>query len=169
MKKQIKIIDPSSKAIKDPLFCVPEDQLEEYLDVNKDVICGRMFQTHPDFVFRKIADEGILVPTGNIAQTFNGMINLNPTSVFLWQLFSSPSSVNEAIANAEQQYEVSASLHEDVLAFVDNNSLRVRELVKPSMIPLAKTKLSTSRVLFTYFTFYNRAEYRNGIITGITE
>ena len=57
----------------------------------------------------------------------------------------------------------------DVLAFVDNNSLRVRELVKPSMIPLAKTKLSTSRVLFTYFTFYNRAEYRNGIITGITE
>ena len=57
----------------------------------------------------------------------------------------------------------------DVLAFVDNNSLKVRELVKPSMIPLAKTKLSTSRVLFTYFTFYNRAEYRNGIITGITD
>lgn len=57
----------------------------------------------------------------------------------------------------------------DTLAFVDNNSLRVRELVKPSMIPLAKTKLSTSRVLFTYFTFYNRAEYRNGIITGITD
>lgn len=57
----------------------------------------------------------------------------------------------------------------DVLAFVDNNSLRVRELVKPSMIPLAKTKLSTSRVLFTYFTFYNRAEYRNGIITGIQD
>lgn len=57
----------------------------------------------------------------------------------------------------------------DVLAFVDNNSLRVRELVKPSMVPLAKTKLSTSRVLFTYFTFYNRAEYRNGIITGITD
>ena len=57
----------------------------------------------------------------------------------------------------------------DILAFVDNNSLRVRELVKPSMIPLAKTKLSTSRVLFTYFTFYNRAEYRNGIVTGITD
>lgn len=57
----------------------------------------------------------------------------------------------------------------DVLAFVDNNSLRLRELRKPSMVPLAKTKLSTSRVLFTYFTFYNRAEYRNGIITGIFE
>lgn len=55
------------------------------------------------------------------------------------------------------------------LAFVDNNSLRLRELVKPSMVDLAKTKLSTSRVLFTYFTFYNRAEYRNGMIYNIGE
>lgn len=55
----------------------------------------------------------------------------------------------------------------DVLAFIDNNSLRVRELVKPTITALAKTKLSTSRVLFTFFTFYNRAEYRNGMITGI--
>ena len=55
----------------------------------------------------------------------------------------------------------------DVLTFIDNNSLRVRELVKPTITALAKTKLSTSRVLFTFFTFYNRAEYRNGMITGI--
>ena len=57
----------------------------------------------------------------------------------------------------------------DVLSFIDNNSLRVRELVKPSITALAKTKLSTSRVLFTFFTFYNRAEYRNGMITNIGE
>lgn len=55
----------------------------------------------------------------------------------------------------------------DMFAFIDNNSLRVRELVKPTITPLAKTKLSTSRVLFTFFTFYNRAEYRNGLLTGI--
>jgi len=55
----------------------------------------------------------------------------------------------------------------DSLAFIDNNSLRVRELVKPTITSLAKTKLSTSRVLFTFFTFYNRAEYRNGLISGI--
>lgn len=55
----------------------------------------------------------------------------------------------------------------DVLAFVNDNSLRVKELRPPSMVPLAKTKLSTSRVLFTFFTFYNRSEYRNGMITGI--
>jgi hypothetical protein len=53
------------------------------------------------------------------------------------------------------------------LVFVDNNSIRMRELLPPSMIDLAKTKLSTSKVLYTWFTFYNRAEYRNGLITGI--
>ena len=118
MKNQIKIIDPSSKAINDPLFSVPDNKLDEYMDAHKDVVCERLFQTHPDFVFRKIADEGILVPTGKIAQTFNGMINLNPTGVFLWQLFATPSSVNEAIAKSEQQYERTASLHKDVLDFV---------------------------------------------------
>ena len=55
----------------------------------------------------------------------------------------------------------------DFLAFVDVDSLRIKELAPPTVIDLAKTKLSTSRVLFTYFTFYNRAEYRNGMITNI--
>ena len=55
----------------------------------------------------------------------------------------------------------------DSLAFVDVDALRIRELAPPTIVDLAKTKLSTSRVLFTYFTFYNRAEYRNGMITNI--
>lgn len=63
----------------------------------------------------------------------------------------------------------SSSAPKSALAFVDKNSLRLRELVKPSMTPLAKTKLTDSSVLFTYFTFYNRAEYRNGMIYNIGE
>lgn len=57
--------------------------------------------------------------------------------------------------------------NKDFLAFVDVDALRVKELAPPTVIDLAKTKLATSRVLFTYFTFYNRAEYRNGMITDI--
>lgn len=115
---KIKIVDPQSKAVMDPLFCVPDEKLGDYLDANLDGICGRLFQTHPDFVFRKIADEGILVPTGKVAQVFNGMINLNPSSVFLWQLFSSPCSVKEATEKAEAQFENTGELHHDVLDFV---------------------------------------------------
>lgn len=57
----------------------------------------------------------------------------------------------------------------DSLAIIDNNSLRVRELQAPTMIELAKTRLTTSRVLYTYFTFYNRSEYKNGKIENIGE
>lgn len=55
----------------------------------------------------------------------------------------------------------------DSLAFVDNTSFKIRELVPPSVKELATTKLSTSKVLFNYFTCYNRAEYRNGLISNI--
>lgn len=55
----------------------------------------------------------------------------------------------------------------DKLAIIDNDSLRVRELMPPTMIDLAKTKLSDSRVLFTWMTFYNRAEYKNAVLTDI--
>ncbi len=54
------------------------------------------------------------------------------------------------------------------LAIIDNDSLRVRELLPPTMLELAKNKLSDSRVLFTWFTFYNRAEYKNAVLTDIT-
>lgn len=120
MKNRIKIIDPQSKAFHDPLFCIPDTKLGEYLDANLEDICERRFQTHPDFVFRKIADEGILVPTGKVAQYFNGMINLNTTSVYLWQLFTNPSTINLATAQAEEAYEEAGSLRKDVLDFVIN-------------------------------------------------
>lgn len=55
----------------------------------------------------------------------------------------------------------------DYLAVIDNNSLRIRELQSPMIAPLAKTKLSTSQVIFTWFTFYNRAQYQNGLIKNI--
>ena len=53
------------------------------------------------------------------------------------------------------------------LAIIDNDSLRVRELLPPTMLELAKNKLSDSRVLFTWFTFYNRAEYKNAVLTDV--
>ena len=116
--KKIRIIDPESKAVHDPLFRIAEEKLREYIEDNKEEICKRQFQTNQDFVFRKIADEGILVPTGKTAQAFNGMINLSPTSVFLWQVFNEPHSINDAVAEAERQYETDDSLREDVMDFV---------------------------------------------------
>jgi hypothetical protein len=54
-----------------------------------------------------------------------------------------------------------------VLQFIDNRSYKVRELQAPTLVDLAKTKLSTSKLLFTWVTAYNRAEQWNGKITNI--
>ena len=59
------------------------------------------------------------------------------------------------------------SVNGEQLAFIDNDTVRMRELAPISLIDLAKTKLSTSKVLFTWFTFYNRAGYKNGYIKNI--
>ena len=33
---KIKIVDPKSKAVMDPLFCVPDEKLGDYMDANLD-------------------------------------------------------------------------------------------------------------------------------------
>ncbi|MDD2644423.1 MAG: DUF5309 family protein [Methanobacteriaceae archaeon] len=62
---------------------------------------------------------------------------------------------------------INTSVNGEQLAFIDNDTVRMRELAPISLIDLAKTKLSTSKVLFTWFTFYNRAGYKNGYIKNI--
>lgn len=53
------------------------------------------------------------------------------------------------------------------LAFLDDDSFQIRELVKQETFPLAVTNLAISTVVYSYITSYNRAEYQNSIITGI--
>lgn len=61
------------------------------------------------------------------------------------------------------------STNGETLAFVDDDSFQVRELVKQEMFPLAVNKLAVSTVMYSYITSYNRAEYKNSIITGIAK
>lgn len=39
------------------------------------------------FVLRKVAGENILVPVGNTALTFNGLVTLNESGAFLWKQY----------------------------------------------------------------------------------
>ena len=38
------------------------------------------------FVVRKVGDSHVVVPVGELSKTFHGMINLNETGAFLWNL-----------------------------------------------------------------------------------
>ena len=39
---------------------------------------------NPELILRTIAGESVLIPTGEMAARFNGMISLNGPAAFIW-------------------------------------------------------------------------------------
>ena len=64
-----------------------------------------VFRVNPDFIVREIGDEWMLVPTGDFAQHFNGMISQNEFSHFVWSQFSEPHSVGEVLQNVHSEFD----------------------------------------------------------------
>ena len=51
-----------------------------------------------DLIMRNIAGECVLVPTGELAAKFNGMITLNASAQFIWEHMEEVSSPEELVA-----------------------------------------------------------------------
>lgn len=133
-----------------------------------------------DYLAQAIIDDGgnpsAIVTTAGVGRQLNnilyanGQVSIDKVELTLgnWVTgYNGPNGITIPIIVDSNITPNTANNGGDFLAFVDVDSLRIKELAPPTVIDLAKTKLSTSRVLFTYFTFYNRAEYRNGMITNI--
>lgn len=65
----------------------------------------RLFIANPDFLLREIGGEAVLVPVGEAGIFENSVISLNDTCRFLWQLFQTPRSVEDVIAEAKKEYD----------------------------------------------------------------
>ena len=75
---------------------------------------------NPDYLLRDVADSHVLVPVGAAAAEFAGMITLNPTGCFLWELLETDQTVDSLAAALTARYEVSeAQAKADVERFVD--------------------------------------------------
>lgn len=61
---------------------------------------------NPDLILRKIAGECVLIPTGELAAKFNGMINLNATAQFIWEHMEEVSSCEEMTALMLENFEI---------------------------------------------------------------
>lgn len=59
-----------------------------------------------DFILREIADEYVLIPTGNTAEQFNGVVTLTETAVFVYENIEKVQSFEELIERMKQEYEV---------------------------------------------------------------
>ena len=91
-----------------------EHQLSDMLSSSKvqENFCGngteestRRFKTNPNFLLREIAGEAVLIPVGEAGIFENSVISLNESCSFLWQLFQTPRTAEEAIAEAKKEYD----------------------------------------------------------------
>lgn len=75
---------------------------------------------NPDFLMREVADSIVVVPVGPATADFPGMITLNATGAYLWQLLETEQTVQSLTAAMVAQYEVSEETADaDVRSFIE--------------------------------------------------
>ncbi len=73
-----------------------------------------------DFILRKVADSYVVVPVNNMSLDFNGIINLNETGAFLFELLQNGADREELISKLLDKYEVTEQKAEkDIDLFIE--------------------------------------------------
>lgn len=72
-----------------------------------------------DFILREVAGSYVVVPVNDLTMDFNGMINLNETGAFLFELLQKGADKSELISRMLEEYEVTAEKAEaDIDKFI---------------------------------------------------
>ena len=78
-----------------------------------------MFRRDEDFLLQDVAGAVVLVPVGKVTVDFPGMITLNATGAWLWQLLEQPQSEESLCKAICERYEVTEEVaQKDVQAFI---------------------------------------------------
>ena len=64
---------------------------------------------NPDFLLRQVADTHVVVPVGPATEKLAGMIHLNDTGVFLWELLETEQSTESLAEALSREYDVDAT------------------------------------------------------------
>lgn len=77
------------------------------------------YKVNENFLLREVADEYLLIPTGESTSSINGMISLNETFYFIWQQFQQPHTIYEVVLSAKEEYDdVDDCIVRDIYRFV---------------------------------------------------
>lgn len=72
-----------------------------------------------DLIMRKVAGEAVLVPTGKMAQVFNGMITMNPVAEFIWENIEKTENIDQLVDLIMNEFEIDKETAlNDALGFV---------------------------------------------------
>ena len=72
-----------------------------------------------DFILRKVADSYVVVPVNKMTLDFNGIINLNETGAFLFELLQKGAERDELVDKMLEEYDVDREKAEvDINVFI---------------------------------------------------
>lgn len=72
-----------------------------------------------DFLLRKVADSYVVVPVNSMTLDFNGIINLNETGAFLFELLQKGAEQQELVNKMLEEYDVTPEIAEkDIEIFI---------------------------------------------------
>jgi hypothetical protein len=74
------------------------------------------------FVLEKVGDSYLACATGKLAREFSGLVKLNETGAFIWNIFAeSDASIDEAADKVIAEFDISKEVAlADISAFVEN-------------------------------------------------
>lgn len=61
---------------------------------------------NPDFLLQNVAGTTVIVPVGNAVTAFPGMITVNGTGAYLWELLETEQTPDTLVAGLLECYEV---------------------------------------------------------------
>ena len=80
----------------------------------------KKYKIKEGFVLRQIKDNYIVVALGKASKEFNGMMNLNETGSFIWNLLNGENTVDDIAGKMTKEYDVSEEIaREDLEGFID--------------------------------------------------
>ena len=73
-----------------------------------------------NFLLRDVAGQKVVLPVGEAADKFNGMIRLNDTGIYLWTLLEQDTTMDALVASMLKDYEVDEeTARTDIGIFID--------------------------------------------------
>ncbi len=87
-------------------------------------------QINKDFTIQKVGASYVAVPVGETSKTFHGMVRLNETGAFLWNLMAAADCTEaELVEKLLEEYEVSREVAERdvhrVVEYLQQNGILV--------------------------------------------
>ncbi len=81
------------------------------------------------FILRDVLGNSVVVATGKRTKEFNGMINLNSSSTFLWRILEKGATEEELVEKLLDEYDVEEEkARKDIKGFIEK--LREAKLIE---------------------------------------